>query len=243
MAVRRGRRTGRFGMRSILLSPPGPTTGVLARGARRTGPPPDRVRVAARSRPGTTAAWAPATLQPVKGRSCAGSECASRRRSPPDKRPRPHSTRSDGPSTPTRRVRRSAGWARVERFGSSDELGQHPRARGFAKRRRRCLSRQSCRGARPLRCRARQTFAPYVAAGKARTRSSRPVPPRSPPPLVCNGASVSVFIAQNGFRGPASCIPAVAHSAPNATTMAETLSPGESPGESPLASRLGRARW
>jgi hypothetical protein len=94
-----------------------------------------------------------------------------------------------------------------------------------------------------LRCRARQTFAPYVAAGKARTRSSRPVPPRSPPPLVCNGASVSVFIAQNGFRGPASCIPAVAHSAPNATTMAETLSPGESPGESPLASRLGRARW
>jgi hypothetical protein len=149
MAVRRGRRTGRFGMRSILLSPPGPTTGALARGARRTGPPPDRVRVAARSRPGTTAAWAPATLQPVKGRSCAGSECASRRRSPPDKRPRPHSTRSDGPSTPTRRVRRSAGWARVERFGSSDELGQHPRARGFAKRRRRCLSRQSCRGARP----------------------------------------------------------------------------------------------
>ena len=131
MAVRRGRRTGRFGMRSILLSPPCPTTGALARGARRTGPPPDRVRVAARSRPGTTAAWAPATLQPVKGRSCAGSECASRRRSPPDKRPRPHSTRSDGPSTPTRRVRRSAGWARVERFDSSDELGQHPRARGI----------------------------------------------------------------------------------------------------------------
>jgi hypothetical protein len=134
MAVRRGRRTGRFGMRSILLSPPGPTTGVLARGARRTGPPPDRVRVAACSRRGTAAAWAAATLPPVKGRSCAGSECASRRRSPPDTRPRPHSTRSDGPSTPTRRVRRSgrgAGWARVERFGSSDELGQHPGARGI----------------------------------------------------------------------------------------------------------------
>ncbi len=46
----------------------------------------------------------------------------------------------------------------------------------------------------------KQTFAPYVAAGKARTPSTRPVPPRSPPPLVCNGASVSVFIAQNGSR-------------------------------------------
>src|ERR1019366_4621657 len=73
----------------------------------------------------------------------------------------------------------------------------------FAKRRRRCpqptvLSRRSTASdAVP-----QQTFAPYVAAGKARTPSTRPVPPRSPPPLVCNGASVSVFIAQNGFRGP-----------------------------------------
>ncbi len=53
-----------------------------------------------------------------------------------------------------------------------------------------------------LRCRAPADFRSVRCGRQKRTPSTRPVPPRSPPPLVCNGASVSVFIAQNGFRGP-----------------------------------------
>ncbi len=95
--------------------------GSLARGARRTGPPPYRVRVAACSRPGTMAAWAPATLPPVKGRSCAAPERASRRWSPPDTRPRPHLTRkrrtehADAPGPPLRAMR-GMGEGRAIRF-------------------------------------------------------------------------------------------------------------------------------
>ncbi len=175
MAVRRGRRTGHFRHAKYPAFPAGPHHwGSRARGAP-NGPPPDQ---RCRSRPARARVRRPRGLQ----RPCSfgeGRRVPGRSALLDDGLHRRQTVRAPTRRGATDRARRPAGVRRSRGMGEGraipscipDELGQHPRARGFAKRRRRCLSRQSCHAVLDrLRCRARQTFAPPVAARPKRAR-------------------------------------------------------------------------
>ena len=165
--------------------------------------------------------------------------------SPPDTAVRAATRRgaTTGPSTLTRRVRhphRCAGWARVERVGSSDELGQHHSARSIREEAAPTMPQPTVL--------SRRSTPPMPSPSRLSRRTLRPAEREHHPFGRCRQDHRRLSLQ---WREPPPLSPRTASRAPpsrsqRSRTARQTPPPrprASSPGEAAPASRPGGARW